>query len=97
MKTPNRIETPPLSARAQAAAAWIALYLKWKKRFESWAEFLGKFWAAYWLLIIGSFLILGFNILSARTFPVWSCLCSMTRELSRTLLCSLSALLGLLF
>src|SRR2546422_267740 len=72
MKTPNRIETPPMSARAQAAAAWIALYLKWKKRFESWAEFLGKFWAAYWLLILGSFLILGSVFLKWVQYPISS-------------------------
>src|SRR2546430_2799903 len=72
MKTPNRIETPPMSARAQAAAAWIALYLKWKKRFESWAEFLGKFWAAYWLLILGSFLILGSVLLKWVQYPISS-------------------------
>src|SRR6266581_1887659 len=72
MKTPNRIETPPMSARAQAAAAWIALYLKWKKRFESWAEFLGKFWAAYWLLILGSFLILGSAVFKWVQYPLTS-------------------------
>jgi tetratricopeptide (TPR) repeat protein len=72
VKTPNRIETPPMSARAQAAAAWIALYLKWKRRFESWAEFWGKFWAAYWLLIIGSFLILGSAFLKWVQYPLTS-------------------------
>ena len=72
MTTPNRIETSPMSARAEAAAAWIALYLKWKKRFESWAEFLAKFWAAYWLLILGSFLILGSAFLKWVQFPISS-------------------------
>src|SRR2546428_13135833 len=61
-----------MSARAQAAAAWIALYLKWKKRLESWAEFLGKFWAANWLLIIGSFLIFGSALLKWVQYPLTS-------------------------
>lgn len=52
------IESPPLSARHQAATAWVDLYLKWKGRLETWAEFLARVWAAYWLLISGSFLIL---------------------------------------
>src|SRR5689334_2746437 len=72
MTTPNRIETPPMSSRAQAAAAWIALYLKWKKRFEPWAEFLAKFWATYWLLIVGSFLILGSAFLKWVQYPLTS-------------------------
>src|SRR6266852_564249 len=72
MTTPNRIETPPMSAQAEAAAAWIALYLKWKNRIESWAEFLAKFWAAYWLLIIGSFLILGSVLLKWVQYPLSS-------------------------
>jgi len=72
MTTPNRVETPSMSARTQAAAAWIALYLKWKKRFEPWAEFLAKFWATYWLLIIGSFLILGSAFLKWVQYPLTS-------------------------
>jgi tetratricopeptide (TPR) repeat protein len=105
MTTPNRIETPPLSARAQAAAAWSALYLKWKKRLEpwvipsrmppnsaraqaaaawialylilkkrleSWADFLARFWAAYWLLIIGGFLIFGSAFLKWVQYPLTS-------------------------
>jgi tetratricopeptide (TPR) repeat protein len=72
VKTPNRIETPPMSARAQAAAAWIALYLKWKKRLESWVEFLGKVWAAYWLLILGSCLILGSTVFKWVQYPLTS-------------------------
>src|SRR5947208_11296935 len=72
MTTPNRVETPPMSAQAQAAAAWIALYLKWKKRFEPWAEFLAKFWAAYWLLIIGSFLIFGSAFFKWVQYPMAS-------------------------
>ena len=105
MTTPNRIETPPMSARAQAAAAWRALYLKWKKRlepwvipsrmppasaraqaaaawialylkckerFESWALLLAKVWAAYWLLIVGGFLILGSAVLKWVQYPLTS-------------------------
>jgi len=105
MTTPNRIETPPMSARAQAAAAWSALYLKWKKRFESWVipsrmppmsaraqaaaawialylkwkkrlessvDFLARFWAAYWLLIIGGFLIFGSTFLKWVQYPLTS-------------------------
>jgi tetratricopeptide (TPR) repeat protein len=88
MTTPNRIETPPMSARAEAAAAWTALYLKWKKRFlkwkkrfESWAEFLAKFWAAYWLLILGSFLILGSAFLKWVQYPLSSNLSGLTLPL----------------
>ncbi len=72
MTASNRIETPPMSARTQAAAAWIALYLKWKKRFEAWAKFLAKFWATCWLLIIGSFLILGSAFLKWVQYPLTS-------------------------
>src|SRR6059058_5682038 len=68
MTTPKPVETQPGSAPTQAAAAWIALYQKWKKRFESWA----KFWAAYWLLIIGSFLILGSAFLKWVQYPLTS-------------------------
>ena len=57
MNASSAIQTPPLSARAQAAAAWIELYLKWSKRLLSWAEILGNVWADYWLLISGSFFI----------------------------------------
>src|SRR5206468_2136539 len=77
------IETPPMSARAQAAAAWIALYLKWKKRFESWAAFLARFWAAYWLLIIGSFLILGSAVLKWVQYPLTSNLSGLKLPLFR--------------
>jgi tetratricopeptide (TPR) repeat protein len=61
-----------MSARAEAAAAWTALYLKWKKRLESWAEFLAKFWAAYWLLILGSFLIFVSACLKWVEYPMTS-------------------------
>src|SRR5215471_14241730 len=74
MTTPNRVETPPMSARTQAAAAWVALYLRWKKRLESWTEFLARFWAAYWLLILGSFLILGSTFLKWVQYPLTSSL-----------------------
>src|SRR5215471_1190625 len=67
---PSRM--PPNSARAQAAAAWIALYLIWKKRLESWADFLARFWAAYWLLIIGGFLIFGSAFLKWVQYPLTS-------------------------
>jgi TPR repeat protein len=63
MTTPNRVETPSMSARTQTAAAWIALYLKCKKRLEPWAEFWAKFCAAYWLLIIGSFIMISLGIM----------------------------------
>jgi tetratricopeptide (TPR) repeat protein len=59
-----------MSARSQATAAWIALYLKWKRRVEPWAEFLARFWAAYWLLIIGSFLIFGSAVLKWVQYPL---------------------------
>jgi tetratricopeptide (TPR) repeat protein len=72
MTTPNRVETQPMSARAQAATAWIALYLKWKKRVEPWVEFLARFWSAYWLLIIGSFLIFGSAFLKWVQYPLTS-------------------------
>src|SRR6266550_1923857 len=72
MTTPKPVETPPMSAPTQAAAAWIALYSKWEERFESWAEFWAKFWAAYWLLIIGSFLILGSAFLKWVQYPLTS-------------------------
>ncbi|MGH8095349.1 MAG: tetratricopeptide repeat protein [Chthoniobacterales bacterium] len=57
MNISSAIQSPPLSARAQAAAAWIELYLKWKQRLLSWAETLANVWADYWLLILGSFFI----------------------------------------
>jgi tetratricopeptide (TPR) repeat protein len=72
MTTRNRIETPPLSTRAQTAAAWIALYLKWKTRCESWVKSLAKFWGAYWLLIIGSGLIFGSAFLKWVQYPLSS-------------------------
>jgi tetratricopeptide (TPR) repeat protein len=69
VKTPNRIESPPMSARAQAAAAWIALFVRWKKRLLSWAEAIGNFWAKYWLLVSGTALILGSVVLKWVQFP----------------------------
>jgi tetratricopeptide (TPR) repeat protein len=74
MTTPNRVETRPMSAPAQAGAAWMALYLKCKERLEPWAEFWAKFWAAYWLLIIASFLILGSALLKWVQYPLTSSL-----------------------
>jgi tetratricopeptide (TPR) repeat protein len=70
-----------MSARAQAAAAWIALYLKWKKRLESWVDFLARFWAAYWLLILGSFLILASPLLKWVEYPISSNLSGLTLPL----------------
>jgi hypothetical protein len=61
-----------MSTRAEAAAAWIALYLKWKKRIESWVEFLAKLWASYWMLILGSFLIFGSAFLKWVQYPLTS-------------------------
>src|SRR6266446_940405 len=72
MTTPKPVETPPGSAPTQAAAAWIALFQKWKKRFESWAEFWAKFLATCWLLIIGSFLILVSAFLKWVQYPLTS-------------------------
>jgi hypothetical protein len=74
MMSANRVETPSMSARSQAAAAWLALYLKWKRRVECWAEFLATVWAAYWLLIIGSFLIIASAVLKWVQYPLTSSL-----------------------
>src|ERR1051326_9013978 len=62
------IEARPLSTRDQVPA-WIQLYLSWKRRLESWAESLGRVWAANWLLISGGFLILVSAILKWVQFP----------------------------
>src|ERR1051325_8725559 len=72
MNSGSRIDTPSVSARAQAVAAWTALYLRWKKRFEAWTAFLAKFWATYWLLIIGSFLVLGSAVFKWVEYPLRS-------------------------
>ena len=63
------IESAPFSARAQAAEAWKALFLSWKKRVETSAEFLARIWAAHWLLISGSLLILVSAVLKWVQFP----------------------------
>src|SRR5690242_11921567 len=68
----SRTAAPSVSARAQAAAAWTALYLRWKKRFQSWIAFLAKFWAVYWLLIIGSSLVLGSAVFKWVEYPLSS-------------------------
>jgi tetratricopeptide (TPR) repeat protein len=72
MISPSGTEVPSASARAQAAAAWIALYVKWKKRFEHWTALLAEFWAAYWLLIIGSCLIFGSAVFKWVEYPLSS-------------------------
>lgn len=69
MKIPNANESPPLSARTQAAAAWVALFVKWKKHLLLWAETIGNFWANYWLLVSGTALILGSVLLKWVQFP----------------------------
>lgn len=66
---PEPIESPPISARAQAAAAWVALFAGWKKRLLSWADGIGNFWAKYWLLVSGTALILGSVALKWVQFP----------------------------
>src|SRR5438876_10979165 len=42
------------------------------KRLLPWAETAAKFWAAYWLLILGSFLILGSVLLKWVQYPISS-------------------------
>src|SRR5713226_1231910 len=42
------------------------------KRLLPWAETAAKFWAAYWLLIVGSFLILGSAFLKWVQYPLTS-------------------------
>ena len=42
------------------------------KRLLPWAETAAKFWAAYWLLILGSFLILGSAFLKWVQYPLTS-------------------------
>jgi len=69
MMSAQRIELPSLSAREQASAAWTELYLKWKRRLESWADSLARIWAAHWLLISGGFFILVSTILKWVQFP----------------------------
>src|SRR5207245_6057194 len=46
--------------------------VKITKRLASWAETGAKFWAAYWLLILGSFLILGSVFLKWVQYPISS-------------------------
>src|SRR5437867_12784058 len=42
------------------------------KRLVPWSERAAKFWAAYWLLILGSFLILGSAFLKWVQYPISS-------------------------
>ena len=46
--------------------------MKITKRLASWAETGAKLWAAYWLLILGSFLILGSVLLKWVQYPISS-------------------------
>ena len=46
--------------------------VKITKRLASWAETGAKLWAAYWLLILGSFLILGSVLLKWVQYPISS-------------------------
>jgi len=46
--------------------------MKITKRLASWTETGAKFWAAYWLLILGSFLILGSVLLKWVQYPISS-------------------------
>ena len=43
--------------------------VSWLERLESWAERAARIWAAYWLLIIGSALVVGSAILKWVQFP----------------------------
>src|SRR6266705_642122 len=46
--------------------------MKITKRLASWAEIAAKFWAAYWLLILGIVLILGSVLLKWVQYPMTS-------------------------
>src|SRR5438445_12689510 len=52
--------------------SWAETGVKITKRLASWAETGAKFWAAYWLLILGSFLILGSVFLKWVQYPISS-------------------------
>src|SRR5947207_2049255 len=53
-------------------ASWAKTGVKITKRLASWAETGAKLWAAYWLLILGSFLILGSVLLKWVQYPISS-------------------------
>src|SRR6266536_5687838 len=52
--------------------SWAETGVKITKRLASWAETGAKLWAAYWLLILGSFLILGSVFLKWVQYPISS-------------------------
>src|SRR5436190_18999396 len=56
----------------QRLASWAETGVKITKRPASWAETGAKLWAAYWLLILGSFLILGSVLLKWVQYPISS-------------------------
>src|SRR5206468_2515598 len=51
-------------------ASWAETGMKITKRLLPWAEAAAKFWAAYWLLILGSFLIVGSAFLKWIQYPL---------------------------
>src|SRR5438093_3365417 len=53
-------------------ASWAETGVNIAKRLASWAETGAKLWAAYWLLILGSFLILGSVLLKWVQYPISS-------------------------
>src|SRR5437016_2620667 len=53
-------------------ASWAETGVNIAKRLVPWAERAAKFWAAYWLLILGSFLILGSVFLKWVQYPISS-------------------------
>jgi tetratricopeptide (TPR) repeat protein len=53
-------------------ASWAETGVNIAKRLVPWAETASKFWAAYWLLILGSFLILGSAFLKWVQYPLSS-------------------------
>src|SRR5712692_20689 len=53
-------------------ASWAETGMNIAKRLLPWAETAAKFWAAYWLLIVGSFLILGSAFLKWVQYPLTS-------------------------
>ena len=53
-------------------ASWAETGVSIAKRLVPWAETAAKVWAAYWLLILGSFLILGSVLLKWVQYPISS-------------------------
>src|SRR5215475_15058538 len=56
----------------QRLALWAETGVSIAKRLVPWAERAAKFWASYWLLIIGSFLIFGSAFLKWVQYPLTS-------------------------